>query len=59
MGIPTNLEESVQALRDMLPQDELDKFASWDREDALARSHHGVGRWMRNNWELWKDSTLT
>lgn len=56
-SIPANLEEAVVALRDMMPQDELDKFASWTREDARTLPHDGVGRWMRNNWHLWKEGT--
>lgn len=55
--IPTNLEEAVAALRDMMPQDELDKFASWSRKDAGVLPHHGIGRWMRNEWKLWVEGS--
>lgn len=48
--------------------DQIDKF--WDdktkdiaknmpEDDFSASAHHGFGRWIRNNWELWKGSRLS
>jgi hypothetical protein len=55
--IPTNLEEAVAALLVTIPDEELKKFASWDRERAGNEAHHTVGRWIRNEWKLWVEGT--
>jgi len=55
--IPTNLEEAVAALHAMIPQAQQDEFASWDRDDAGAKAHHAVGRWIRNEWKLWEEGS--
>jgi hypothetical protein len=57
--IPKDLDEAVVALRQMLPQSELDRFRSWSYEEAQAAAHHSVGRKIRNEWRLWHDSPLS
>lgn len=52
--IPTNLEECIKKLDTQLSED--DKQFLIDN-DALA-VHHTLGRYIRNNWGLWKDSEL-
>lgn len=56
--IPTNLEEAVTALRELIPQEQLDEFAAWDRDEAGNRGHHTLGQWIRNHWGLWKGGPL-
>jgi len=48
---PTTLEECFVALREMAtdPTD----LIYFQLEGASAY-HHGLGRWIRNNWGLWK-----
>lgn len=51
MVIPKTLDECFSELKNM------GNLNDWlkDSEDAAkAVSHHSVGRWIRNNWDLWK-----
>ena len=52
MSVPKNLEECYVALDEMkIPDRE-----SWLKDDertAMSWSHHGLGMWIRNNWDLW------
>jgi len=32
---------------------------AWTEQDFAARTHHGFGRWIRNNWQLWSGSRLS
>lgn len=49
--IPKTLEECYLELDKM---DGLDQWLALDEDDAIAESHFGVGRWLRNEWNLWK-----
>ena len=54
---PNNLDEAIAALKEMLsPKD------FWDfkqgTEDQVSSWHHDLGRWIRNNWDLWKGGPL-
>ncbi|MEK6829872.1 MAG: DUF6794 domain-containing protein [Nanoarchaeota archaeon] len=57
---PNNLSECFEHLDKIISESEdADWFKSTDEEDAVIQSHHGLGRWIRNNWGLWsKDSKL-
>jgi len=57
MAIPKDLDECFIALRKMLDPNELDKFMTNDEGDVVL-AHHGLGRWIRNNWGLWKGGEL-
>lgn len=58
--IPNNLLECFEQLDKMLSDSEdADWFKATEEEEAISQSHHGLGRWIRNNWGLWsKDSKL-
>jgi hypothetical protein len=58
--VPNNLLECFEQLDAILSDaEDADWFKSADEDDAIAQAHHGLGRWIRNNWGLWsKDSRL-
>ncbi len=56
--VPTNLTECFNSLRSLLSQDDLDFFINTNEDDACTMSHHNVGRYIRNTWNLWTDSEL-
>lgn len=59
--IPSNLNECFSALDEMFKESEEDKawFLSQSEDEAVGAFHHGLGRWIRNNWGLWtKNSEL-
>lgn len=49
--IPKNLEECYIELNKL---DDLINWLSKSEEKATAEAHHGIGRYIRNNWGLWK-----
>ncbi len=63
--IPETLDEAIAALDEMIVED-LGWFMQSsvgldpvDREQEFtATRHHGIGRWMRNEWGLWRGSPL-
>lgn len=56
MKTPTNLEECFEALKEMLSAQ--DQIAIIQMENGPVRLHHGLGTWMRNNWDLWKPESV-
>jgi len=46
---PVDLGEAFECLDIIVP----DKFKGWSEEDFVSRTHHGIGRFIRNNWGLW------
>lgn len=57
MNIPSNLDEAVTSLKEVLGN-YYDSFVS-ETEDSLCSWHHDLGRWIRNNWNLWAGSELS
>lgn len=55
--LPETLYECFIVLDDMNIGD-VDAWLKDTEDDALARSHHGVGMWIRNNWGLWQGGKL-
>lgn len=55
--IPETLYECFIVLDDMNIGD-VDAWLKDNEDDALARSHHGVGVWIRNHWGLWHGGKL-
>lgn len=52
MVIPKTLNECYEELKKI---DDLDEWLNNNDEDAAtATAHHSLGRWIRNNWGLWK-----
>ena len=54
---PTTLEEAMEALKDLLSPEDQIEFVRM-KKDELIRFHHGLGRWIRNNWGLWQKKEL-
>ena len=54
--IPKTLKEVFQQLDGMFPQKEKD-FITSNPESEMIQYHHGAGRWIRNNWNLWAKET--
>lgn len=49
---PTTVEEAMQAFNDVLSLEDQAQILKTDKEE-LIMYHHGLGRWIRNNWGLW------
>jgi len=56
--IPEDLEDAVNRLNARWKERELEILKGWTEEDAIGRTHFGMGVWMRNKWGLWGDSRL-
>jgi hypothetical protein len=57
MNKPTTIEECMRAFVEVLTpetQIELVKMS----QDELVTTHHSLGRWIRNNWDLWLGGPL-
>lgn len=54
--IPKNLNECFDVLNEIFNESESDKnwFKTSEEDDATTSLHHGLGMWIRNEWELWK-----
>ncbi|MDD4182857.1 MAG: hypothetical protein PHT53_03445 [Candidatus Omnitrophica bacterium] len=55
--IPENLNDCFTELKRMLSP-ELIKEMQAGAEADMAKYHHGLGMWIRNNWGLWSGSRL-
>lgn len=53
VDVPNNIEEAMKAL-DVLLSDEDKHYLKTDHKAAIM-VHHTLGRWIRNNWGLWKE----
>lgn len=55
MIVPNNLEQAITETLNILSDNNL-LISSFDQEetDFICDMHHGLGRWMRNNWGFWK-----
>jgi hypothetical protein len=56
--IPRDLQDSFVQLDRMLSEIDKQELKHPDAEYSLARFHFGLGRWIRNNWQLWGGSRL-
>lgn len=58
--IPTTLDEALVELGKLLPQADKDHLLQSEESfDALVGEvHHSLGRYLRNEWGLWRDSAL-
>lgn len=54
MEIPRNKFEAFDALDEILS----DEDKQWLIENGALSVHHTLGRWIRNEWGLWKGSDL-
>lgn len=55
--IPKNLEECLKELHKKAHDKDLEEIKSRP-EDDMIEFHHTLGRWMRNEWGLWKGGPL-
>jgi hypothetical protein len=55
---PTNLDEALLQLPNLLGTEDLTIFQETPEEYIPIYFHHGLGRYLRNNWELWHGSPL-
>jgi hypothetical protein len=51
MVIPKTLEECYVELKNI---EGVEKWLKSSENTAMIDAHHGLGRWIRNNWGLWK-----
>lgn len=54
---PTTLDECMTALGEILTPEEQMMVTQMTKDD-LIQCHHGLGRWIRNNWGLWQGGPL-
>lgn len=54
---PSNLKECMTALGDVLTSQERAEVIGMSKKE-LIQCHHGLGRWIRNNWDLWQGGPL-
>lgn len=56
--IPKDLDDCFVELRRILPEKTVEQMKNGPEKDMVGY-HHGLGRWLRNNWGLWKGSRLS
>ena len=54
---PRTLSEAVRAMDYILTDKDKERFQEWDEDKIIAATHHNIGRWIRNNWGLWDESS--
>jgi len=54
--IPKDLDDCFAHLKKLLKPEDIVKMRS-GTEDDMIQYHHGLGRWMRNNWGLWGEGS--
>ncbi|MFA5540706.1 MAG: DUF6794 domain-containing protein [Bacteroidales bacterium] len=57
--IPKNLDDCFKQLGSILNQMTINEIEGIDVDELAKRFHFGLGRWMRNVWQLWKGSRLS
>lgn len=58
MNNPSNLEEAFEVLKQELSPNDQIEIMNMSKEN-LCRLHSNLGRWIRNNWKLWQDGSMT
>ena len=58
MKSPTNLEEAFEVLKEDLSVKDQVAILNM-QEEELCRLHSNLGRWIRNNWDLWHKGPMT
>lgn len=53
--VPSSLEEAFDILDELISEEEVQELRSMSLDSFIGRTHHGMGRWLRNNWNLWKE----
>jgi hypothetical protein len=52
MNTPKTIKEAVETLKSKLKPNDLSRIAKMKKTDLISL-HHGLGRWIRNNFGLW------
>lgn len=55
---PRNLKECFDALDIIIIPDDQKLLTEWTEKEFMSKVHFGLGRWIRNNWELWAKGTV-
>ena len=53
MNVPSTIDECITTLNEKLPFVDRVYIMNLPKDD-LVLLHHGLGRWIRNNWRLWE-----
>ena len=56
--VPTTVDECMKAFTELLTLEEQAEIVCCASKDKLIVYHHGLGRWIRNNWGLWAGGPL-
>jgi hypothetical protein len=54
MKIPYNLHSAFKQIDKIVKPKERELIKSKSEKELTALTHHGLGRWIRNNWGLWQ-----
>lgn len=55
--VPSTIDECIEGLNQLLsPEEQISLIKMSEKELVLC--HHGLGRWIRNNWGLWSGGPL-
>lgn len=57
MDKPRTIDECMTALTKILDPEDQAEFLRTSKDD-VGSLHHSLGRWIRNNWDLWKGGEL-
>jgi hypothetical protein len=57
MSKPTTIDECMIALTEVLGKEDQEEIVKMAKDDLITL-HHGLGRWIRNNWDLWAGGSL-
>ena len=55
---PKGLTEAIHHLEHHLVEEDLREIRQNSEEEFSVGGHHGMGRWLRNQWGLWSGSEL-
>lgn len=52
-AVPCHLAQAIAAVDALLNSDDRERFREWTEDEFTARTHHNLGRFIRNEWRLW------
>lgn len=58
MKIPNSLHEAHEVLEQSLSEEDLSFIDLMDDEHHMCKFHFNLGRYIRNNWDIWVGGTL-
>lgn len=56
-NIPGNLEEAINQLNKIFDDSTKAEIKKKTEDQFSSESHFGIGKWIRNNWQLWNDDS--